>query len=276
MKNNTAVLAACVIALLNCAPAFAQTPNQIPVGAGAGVGRQPVGSRFRNPTGPAQPVTELAPVATPTAFTWTGFYIGGDFGGSFASTSVSSNTPGWSSTSLSNSGVMGGGYLGYNYQIGRNVVVGVEGDFQGNTSSNNHYYPAFDITSSVEQNWVASLNGRLGVSFDRALIYAIGGGAWGQGSATLTPGIARFPATLTPISKTADLAGWDVGGGVDYALTPNWVGRLEYRYYDFGSYDVNNVGGYLPLHVQTSANTVRIGLAYLFNAPAPAVVAAKY
>lgn len=278
MKSNTAVLAAGAIALLASAPAFAQTPTQIPVGAAAGVSRQPVGSRFRNPAAPAQPAPAPAPavVIAPQAFSWTGVYVGGDFGGSFASTSVSSNTPGWGSTSLSNSGVLGGGYAGYNYQIGPMFVVGVEGDFQGNHSSNNHYFPAFDVSSSVQQDWVASLNGRLGVAFDRALIYAVGGGAWGQGSATVTPGIVRFPATLTPISHTADLSGWDVGGGVDYVFAPHWVGRLEYRYYDFGSFDVNNFGRYLPLHVQTSANTFRVGLAYLFNAPEPTVVAAKY
>lgn len=275
MKISTA-LAAGFLSLAACGAAFAQAPTQIPVGAAAGVSRQPAGSRFRNPAPPPPAVVAPVPVAAPTPFTWTGAYVGGDFGGSFASTSIASNTTGWASQRLNPAGVMGGVYAGYNYQVSPNFVLGVEGDFQGNTSSANHYFPAFDVTTSVEQNWVASLNGRLGFVYDRALFYAIGGGAWGRGSATVTPGVVRFPANLPPISHTADLSGWDVGGGVDYALTPRWIARLEYRYYNFGSFDATNVGRFLPLHVENSINTVRVGLAYKFGAPEAAVVAAKY
>ena len=90
---------------------------------------------------------------------------------------------------------------------------------------------------------------------------------------TVTPGILLFSPNLPPVSRTANLSGWDVGAGVEeYAFDPRWVGRLEYRYYDFGSFNASNVGTYLPLHVQTSVNTVRGGLAYLFGAPAPVVV----
>ena len=41
-----------ILTLLACGPAFTQSPNQIPVGAGVGVDRQPPGSRFREPTNP--------------------------------------------------------------------------------------------------------------------------------------------------------------------------------------------------------------------------------
>jgi outer membrane immunogenic protein len=204
------------------------------------------------------------------AFSWTGVYVGGDFGGSFASTSIASATTGWASRSLNPAGVMGGAYAGYNYQVSPNFVVGLEGDFQGNHSSTSFYYPTFDVAPSVQQNWVASLNGRLGIAYDRALFYAIGGAAWGQGSVTVTPGILLFSPSLQPVSRTANLSGWDVGAGVEYAFDPRWVGRL--RYYNFGSFNASNVGTYLPLHVQTSVNTVRGGLAYLFGAPAPVVV----
>ena len=169
---------------------------------------------------------------------------------------------------------MGGAYGGYNYQVSPNLVLGLEGDFQGNHSSASFYYPTFDVAPSVQQNWVASLNGRLAVAYDRALLYAIGGAAWGQGSVTVTPGALLPPGVVgvQPVSRTANLSGWDVGAGIEYAFDPRWVGRLEYRYYEFGSFNASNVGAYLPLHVQTSVNTVRVGLAYLFGAPAPVVV----
>jgi outer membrane immunogenic protein len=273
MKNSTAFAAAGLISLFASGAAFAQS-SQIPVGAGTGVARQPAGSRFRTPTNPPPTPTVVAPVpmAVPTPFSWTGAYVGGDFGGSFASTSITSDTTGWASRRLNPADVMGGAYAGYNYQVSPNFVLGLEGDFQGNHSSAQFYYPTFDVTPSVQQTWVSSLNGRLGIAFDRVLLYAIGGGAWGQGSVTVTPGVVLFPPSLQPISRTANLSGWDVGAGVEYAFDPRWVSRLEYRFYDFGSFNATNVGRYLPLHVQTSVNTVRVGFAYLFGAPAPVVV----
>jgi outer membrane immunogenic protein len=273
MKISTVFSTAGIISLLFCGAALAQT--LVPVGSAANVNRSAAGKRAGAAALPPPASVEPAPVAAAGPYSWTGFYIGGDFGGSFASATLTSATPGWPSRSVNASGVMGGGYVGYNYQLSPNFVLGVEGDMQGDSSSVNSFYPAFDVTPSFEQNWVASLNGRLGFVYDRALIYAIGGGAWGQASGTITPGFVLFHAPAQPISRTADMSGWDVGAGVDYAFTPHWVGRLEYRYYDFGSFDLKNVGAYQPVHVSNSINTVRIGLSYLFSAPAP-VIAAKY
>jgi hypothetical protein len=98
MKNSTAFAAAGLIWLFACGAAFAQSPSQIPVGAGANVTRQPAGSRFRNPTNPPPAVVASVPVAAPTA---------GDFGGTFASISIASATTGWASRSLNSAGVMG-------------------------------------------------------------------------------------------------------------------------------------------------------------------------
>ena len=123
MKNSTAFAAAGLISLFAWGAAFAQSPSQIPVGAGANVTRQPAGSRFRNPTNPPPAVVAPVPVVAPTAFSWTGFYVGGDFGGSFASTSIASATTGWASRSLNPAGVMGGAYAGYNYQVSPNFVA---------------------------------------------------------------------------------------------------------------------------------------------------------
>ena len=71
MKNTTAFAAAGLCSLFAWGAAFAQSPSQIPVGAGANVTRQPAGSRFRNPTNPPPAVVAPVPVAAPTAFSWT-------------------------------------------------------------------------------------------------------------------------------------------------------------------------------------------------------------
>ena len=87
------VAALVVVSLFACGAALAQSPSQIPVGAGTHVTRQPAGSRFRSPTNP--PPAVVAPVPVKAPFSWTGVYVGGDFGGSFASNSIASATTGW-------------------------------------------------------------------------------------------------------------------------------------------------------------------------------------
>src|SRR5216683_213363 len=57
--------------------------------------------------------------------TWTGFYAGVNAGYGWANVGVAG-----ASNNLS--GFIGGGQLGYNWQIGA-FVIGVEGDFQGST-----------------------------------------------------------------------------------------------------------------------------------------------
>src|ERR1035438_8530934 len=72
-----------------------------------------------------------APVAAP-AFSWTGFYIGGDIGyGWGTSDGTLTNSVGAFPIpySADPNGIIGGGFLGYNYQINQ-FVVGVEADWQ--------------------------------------------------------------------------------------------------------------------------------------------------
>jgi hypothetical protein len=49
MKISRILPVAGILTLLACGAAFAQSPNQIPVGAGSEVDRQPAGSGWRDP-----------------------------------------------------------------------------------------------------------------------------------------------------------------------------------------------------------------------------------
>jgi outer membrane immunogenic protein len=59
------------------------------------------------------------------------------------------------------------------------------------------------------------------------------------------------------------------GGGIAYALTDNVIGKVEYRYYDFGAY--NRAGGpltpngQLPYTVNSTYSVITLGLDIKFG-----------
>jgi outer membrane immunogenic protein len=80
-------------------------------------------------------------------------------------------------------------------------------------------------------------------------------------------------------SFSSGRVGWTVGGGVEYAIDPNWTVRAEYRYTDFGSFNEYLVsthpGDYARLHIYD--NEVEAGFSYKFDlAPPPTPIIAKY
>src|SRR5215475_6827701 len=74
---------------------------------------------------PAPVYTKAPPIPQ---FTWTGFYIGGNIGGAWNSSSWTDTLdPGVTFGNNNNNGVfIGGGQAGFNYQIS-SLVLGVEG-----------------------------------------------------------------------------------------------------------------------------------------------------
>ncbi len=199
-------------------------------------------------------------------FSWTGFYVGLNVGGKWATTdgSVSSAavaTPAVAAASLAlasstDSTIIGGGQVGYNWQApGSNWVFGVEGDIDAQKWSTTRgvaapFPTAVPIfipgdTFTVESDWQASLRGRIGYAWDRTLLYATGGVAFTQVKtsaffAAATIGIN--PAVLAPAvsaSDTQTLVGGTVGAGLEYAMTNNLSLGVEGRYTWYGSQDFN-------------------------------------
>jgi len=76
-------------------------------------------------------------VYVPPAFTWTGFYLGGNLGAAWALNTVTDTQLGLNLSNGSNNGVfIGGGQLGFNWQVS-NVVLGFEWDFDRVANNNN-------------------------------------------------------------------------------------------------------------------------------------------
>jgi outer membrane immunogenic protein len=234
------------------------------------------------------PSRKEAPVyiAPAPVYSWTGFYVGAEFGGQFGKNTgslVNNYTQNTYLTtgSYNTSGVIGGGLVGYNYQINQ-FVLGVEGDLTG--SSNQGRYTNAIGSASVETQYGfgGGIRGRLGYAIDRTLIYATGGWAFENIKQTYntdynfaTGGILSNWANN---NQNTSRSGYTIGGGVEYAFAPNWSGRLEYRYSDYGKYVslYNNALWNAPLSVQQhpTDNVIEAALIYHFAAPAPVV--AKY
>ena len=108
----------------------------------------------------------------PPVFSWTGFYIGANIGGAWSHSSITDNVTG-ASLGFDNSGFIGGGQIGFNYQINR-FVLGVEWDIDG-TSINKTgpgVVTAFGtLQGSVNTDWVSTLTGRIGLGWDLSLIH---------------------------------------------------------------------------------------------------------
>jgi outer membrane immunogenic protein len=225
------------------------------------------------------PSRKEAPVyiAPAPVFSWTGFYVGAEFGGQWGknSTELVNNFTGntiAATGSYNTSGVVGGGLIGYNYQINQ-FVLGIEGDLTG--SSNQGRFSTLDAfgfraSQNSQYGFGAGVRGRLGWALDHTLIYATGGWAYETIDQTYTN---EFVNNFVQQRISTDRSGYTVGGGVEYAFNYNWSARLEYRWTDYGKY-VSNFGNVVSIQQHPTDNTVQAALIYHFAAPAPVV--AKY
>lgn len=137
-------------------------------------------------------------------------------------------------------GWLAGLQLGYNQQIGA-LVLGLEAATStGRLKSLSHARAAFPNLVSADYDtradWIGALTPRIGLAADRWHLYAKGGAAAAHMATSQrveTSGMG-CPCFYN-FSEKAYYAGWTVGGGVEYALTPNWVFGVDYSYYDFGT-----------------------------------------
>ena len=109
----------------------------------------------------------------PVVFNWTGIYVG--LNGGWARDNISTDSASFIQPDT-NGGAFGG-QVGFNYQWNQ-IVLGaeVDGDWLNLKASAACANPTF--TCNTELNHQFSARGRLGVAFDRFLVYGTGGVAW--------------------------------------------------------------------------------------------------
>ncbi len=211
------------------------------------------------------------------AFTWSGVYVGAQVGYGWGSSDPHDETRGNGLPNFSTSGVVGGGHLGYNFELSQ-IVFGLEGDVNATTARGTGHddadYGRLDpLGYSLHQNFDFSIRGRLGYAFDRVLIYGTGGVAYGDFRTSYWSSTGLFDGP-----NTQGRFGWTVGGGVEYALDNDWSIRAEYRYTDYGriAYWDQTVTNRV-ISQRVTDNRVQVGFSYKFDlAPSPAPVVAKY
>ena len=185
---------------------------------------------------PPAPVVEEISV-----YDWSGGYLGIYKGGTWVNGHF--RVPGDSAHEDFN-GFTLGKFVGYNFMYD-SILIGVEGDIT--YSWNDNRYRALGEHYDVGTDWGGSLRARLGYAFDHTLVYATGG--WSATRATIDgPGD----------NSDRTFHGWNIGAGVDWAITNDWFVRAEYRYTDFGN---NNING---LKIDLDQHQALIGVAYKF------------
>jgi outer membrane immunogenic protein len=174
----------------------------------------------------------------PAQFFWTGFYIGAGIGGSWDSATFVDPLAGANTASPAPKGFLFSGVSGINYQFS-SVVVGVEADFTGTWAKGSDVDAVLD-TLSTQVFWTASIVGRVGMAFDRLLIYGRGGAAFDYDRDTV-----MAPSTATATGSLYRV-GWTLGGGVEYAVTDHWTARFEYDYLRFPAKALSFQGNAVP------------------------------
>lgn len=224
----------------------------------------------------------------PPPWNWSGFYIGahGGYGwkrNDFAE--VISVIPLVTLGGIDSNGWVLGGQAGYNWQYGR-WVAGLEVDGSAtrirgdSTPVVRNFAGGITITDieSDDVKYLGTARARLGgVPFANwdVLLYGTAGLAWERvnridSTLLVVPGTTQFATTTSP----RDHFGWVAGAGAEFRLgATNWIGRIEYLHYDFGTVESTTAvsttpatpgGTFADSAGRQTIDVVRGGLSYKF------------
>ena len=208
------------------------------------------------------PPVYAPPTAAPTPFNWTGWYVGVNGGGAWGRQDpFNIITDRFDSFSASISGGLVGGTLGAQAQAG-SVLLGIEADIDwahitGSTTVTPTVggVPLVPVTASTSIDTQSTLRLRAGLPLNNWLPYLTAGVAVLEAKTNLTTpaGVAVCGGIFSGCSGSNRQIGAALGGGVEYAFTPNWSAKLEYLYVTAASLDISH------------NNEIRAGVNYRFT-----------
>jgi outer membrane immunogenic protein len=241
---------------------------------------------------PPTPPPPPAPV-----YNWTGWYVGGNIGYSWGHGAVTYNEPAFGGfglpTSFSGSnhldGAIGGGQIGYNWQLNNSWVAGLEADLQlsderGIRSFSNPYSFVCDTEGATcpgvlsgtlrsQIDWFGTARARLGWLFNpTTMVYGTGGLAYGRVSASGSfTDTGCTPTCTWSFSEAKTNIGLALGAGIEGVIpnTTNWTWKVEYLYIDLGSLNGSgfdtDFGGPYVWNARFTDNILRFGLNWHYH-----------
>ncbi|MDX8531176.1 porin family protein [Mesorhizobium sp. VK25A] len=210
-----------------------------------------------------------APPEAPAAFSWTGFYVGGF--GTLAVGDMEYGTrqifadgnppPQIGNFDVSASGFLGGIQAGYDWQMNDKWVVGAVADIAGSNysasitaSSNGVEF----LDGESKLKYLGTVRARVGYAWDRALLYAHGGLAYGKTEHRLDLGGTNV------FSESQTRTGWTVGAGVEYAITDRISFGTEYAFVDLGAKQILDNGEGLTINDDVDLHTLKAFVNFRF------------
>ena len=159
------------------------------------------------------------------------------------------------------SGFIGGLTYGANYKVANSFVVGLEGDLSGTAGNTNTVWDIFSKANTAGSgtlyttygqhtatlNYLGTGRGRVGfLATPELLLFGTAGLAYGgvtsvNSYTTIAGNAATAPQVYGP-QYTGTLTGWTAGGGVEWAISPEWTVKADYLYYNLGSVNVSSFG----------------------------------
>jgi outer membrane immunogenic protein len=216
------------------------------------------------------PIQEVAPVSYAPHFDWAGPYLGLNAGWGWTDGSAEYADPTdcpddtifgtiGCAVSLDPDGAFVGGQIGWNFIFGNGFMLGIEGDYDfaslSDDGDSGSGFFATHVDLDVDQ--LASVRARLGVAMGRWLPFATVG--WGWAHAERSVFNAFLPGSGGSDSNWHN--GWTAGAGLEYAINEHWSLKGEYRYMDLSTenYSVPTIGGG-GTDVDLNIQTVQFGI----------------
>ena len=252
--------------------------------------------KFGSPIAANQPAYAKAAVLA-AASSWAGFYLGvhGGYGwGDNKYSAPLSLTPPLSIWGPRSAGGVVGGHAGYNWQYDR-AVAGFEFDLSGTDirgTSQSAFataaaggVPASNTTFSLtdKTTYLGSVRARLGwLPTDSVLLYGTAGLGWKRLDRNTVNTDTNALGTVTRNNVTSmDVLGWVAGVGAETRISgSNWLARLEYLHYDFGTSETSGTvvapnGSFTQTAGHHGVDIVRAGVSYKFG-ESQAMVPVRY
>lgn len=211
-----------------------------------------------------------AAAAAPAPFSWSGAYIGGNVGATWADSDQAAWTPANAATTAqfaaciangscptrltpdSHTGVIGGVQIGYNWQM-QHVVFGIEVDFQGSTAHTGTQATlpvpgggaaTWDTVYNANLHWLSTVRARLGFLVSpTVLAYVTGGFAFGEVGRSWGTNLLNAAATFPTFGRSHSVdTGWTIGGGLEWAFSNKVTLGAEYLYVNLDGDDFSARG----------------------------------